>query len=747
MDYTGRTPLMDAVRNHSSTKMITLLLNSGARADHCTENRSVIDYASRGVEGNLPVLKLLLGSLAVEEKSAAVNALLSQSPLKTTLDFAQNPQIRKLLIENGAITGAEYLTKMRNEIELPRVADSLLANGFKPKYPCVLLPGTCSSVLECWKSLAKPEWEGSRIWIDPLKLGLKLGLARVPTEDIAFLEHMRFEDDGVTDPPGICVRAAEGIHGIDYLLDAHLMVIKQKSVVWGDFIRVLARLGYTSTNLIGFPYDWRLAPDALQKRDKIFTKLKQTVEYLFEVNEERIALIGHSQGCKFGQYFLHWIEAEIGREWIDKHIQSFIALGAPWAGASKVVRAMISGESMGLPTQFLFGNRFMVALVRSLSSSPWLLPQGDTMNEHFFEEDDENVKKHWEETLPTLCENHDAMMENFFTSSPHLFAPVEEGQDLRSLQAPYVENLHCIYGINSKEEAGFKGETGTEIGAYFRKRPEPIKVGNKTIYWKLNPINDPRPGERHFVKGGIIKERPLPDLPSGDGTVPYESLTYSKKWISPDGQNIKHYEFDGVPHRETLLVPGVLNLVGELLCGGTPEEIHATDDKIDSIFDKSLDYITDNLCDENGVPYIVSCIIDSIRSTNALSCKGIGTDIIDVQDNEIKKLGTLFLSVKETSTTELRNVHPQTKIFLLKTFLASLEVPLIAIEGNENFISVCELYSQKRECEEVNAALKTLVDESRFKNLSLLLLKFLTDLLANPVNEVTKLHITEQYSW
>merc|ERR1711974_294581 len=120
-----------------------------------------------------------------------------------------------------------------------------------------------------------------------------------------------------------------------------------------------------------------------------------------------------------------------------------------------------------------------------------------------------------------------------------------------------------------------------------------------------------------------------------------------------------------------------------------PEEIHATDDKIDSIFDKSLDYITDNLCDENGVPYIVSCIIDSIRSTNALSCKGIGTDIIDVQDNEIKKLGTLFLSVKETSTTELHNVHPQTKIFLLKTFLASLEVPLIAIEGNENFISVC----------------------------------------------------------
>ena len=140
----------------------------------------------------------------------------------------------------------------------------------------------------------------------------------------------------------------------------------------------------------------------MQQRDKVCLKLKHVVEYLHELNDERVVLIGHSQGCKFGQFFLHWAEEKLGREWTDKHVQSFIPMGAPWAGASKVVRALVSGDSMGLPTAFLFGNRYMVALVRALSGSLWLIPRCES--HHYYQEGDEFVKKHWKDVLPEMSE-------------------------------------------------------------------------------------------------------------------------------------------------------------------------------------------------------------------------------------------------------------------------------------------------------------------------------------------------------
>ena len=41
-------------------------------------------------------------------------------------------------------------------------------------------------------------------------------------------------------------------------------------------------------------------------------------------------------GNRVFQYFLKWVERELGRNWIDDHIHCSLALGAPYLGAPKV---------------------------------------------------------------------------------------------------------------------------------------------------------------------------------------------------------------------------------------------------------------------------------------------------------------------------------------------------------------------------------------------------------------------------
>jgi hypothetical protein len=51
------------------------------------------------------------------------------------------------------------------------------------------------------------------------------------------------------------------------------------------------------------------------------------------------------------QYFLNFVKNQPnGKHWLDTHIHTFVAVGAPFLGAPKAVRGLISGDSMGLDT-------------------------------------------------------------------------------------------------------------------------------------------------------------------------------------------------------------------------------------------------------------------------------------------------------------------------------------------------------------------------------------------------------------
>ena len=77
--------------------------------------------------------------------------------------------------------------------------------------------------------------------------------------------------------------------------------------------------------------------------------MQAKIELMVKINGgARVLLLGHSMGNKFIHYFLFWAEANLGRAWIDAHVRCFVAVGAPWIGAAKSLRALLTGDAMGL---------------------------------------------------------------------------------------------------------------------------------------------------------------------------------------------------------------------------------------------------------------------------------------------------------------------------------------------------------------------------------------------------------------
>jgi hypothetical protein len=272
--------------------------------------------------------------------------------------------------------------------------------------PILIIPGFMSSGLEIKESSTNPNWVNERLWLNLGSLGLSamyFGKAqrqtnkstpssqviRTDTDDTenvdeeerqqanyksSWLKHMMLNaTDLRSDPPGIKVRAIEGLEGVDYLSPGTFT--NMVSYVFGPAIIALEKGGYntTNTNLMASPYDWRLPPQELEIRDKYFSRTMGYVEKLYnENNHTPVIIIGHSMGCKNAHYFLNFLEDKKGRAWIDKHIHTYMPIGAPHLGAPKALRSTISGDKMSLDT-FLNDEEALV-LGRSFGSGPWLLP-------------------------------------------------------------------------------------------------------------------------------------------------------------------------------------------------------------------------------------------------------------------------------------------------------------------------------------------------------------------------------------
>lgn len=130
----------------------------------------------------------------------------------------------------------------------------------------------------------------------------------------------------------------------------------------------------------------------MEKRDGYFTKLKHTIEAYYITTGEKVVLISHSMGGTVSYYFLQWVTADVkngggggGKNWVDKHIQSFVNIAGTLLGVPKSIPALMSGElkdtaqmfsQLGELLEQYFGRRWRRNLWTTWGSLFGMLPKG-----------------------------------------------------------------------------------------------------------------------------------------------------------------------------------------------------------------------------------------------------------------------------------------------------------------------------------------------------------------------------------
>jgi len=516
------------------------------------------------------------------------------------------------------------------------VGESLRAKGWRPKSPVFCLPGVYGTRLDVWKG--QEGWRGKSIWLSLELLGLQpsayLQMKEIvdrskhkakhakgafsatiqaakdlfrsasgdeeeepakkhsdkdrdraapkdgDSDDImyrqrAWVAHMILAADGYSDPSDrIRIRPMQGINGVDYL--CHEVVAKQQSIYYAYLFHSLIDIGFDTTTLFGMGYDWRIPPQKLMERDGFFLKIKFGVEESFAIHGKPVTLLAHSMGCKVVHFFLHWAEENLGYGWIEKHVFQFIAASAPWLGATKSLRTLISGDRMGL--DLLVTDREMVSLSRTFGGQHWLLPllegDKDTWNVQnrfcFVDRGDGHEAVTAEEALKMVNASSSVEIWKEFYENEPLYCGKRGGKDTpTALLPPPVPRLRCIYGTGAKTEAQlfYKYVESTVPGIPSELRLDAHALKAKTL-----------PSHLTF-KGGIVWEQNTSDgsWTSGDGTVPYPSLALSKVWERDlaSGSNgaadwkvssILNVELPDATHLETLYDNRFLQQVTEWLC-------------------------------------------------------------------------------------------------------------------------------------------------------------------------------------
>lgn len=243
----------------------------------------------------------------------------------------------------GNITAIIRPSRIKSEYgDLSSPGMKLRQQGAKAHFPVLMIPGIISTGLELWEGeeCARPYFR-ERLW------GTLTMLRFLFMDSKCWLKHLRLDEKDGGDPPGIKIRPAQGLEAADFLMPGFW--------VWARIIENLAEIGYEHKNLQMAPYDWRLSVEMLEKRDRYFTRLKNQIELMKEINGKKIVVLTHSLGATIWLYFMKWVESDVkgehfsggngGKSWVNDHISSVVNIGGTFLGAPKSLSTIVSGES------------------------------------------------------------------------------------------------------------------------------------------------------------------------------------------------------------------------------------------------------------------------------------------------------------------------------------------------------------------------------------------------------------------
>lgn len=202
-----------------------------------------------------------------------------------------------------------------------------------------------------------------------------------------------------------------------------------------DFL--VNKLGYEKgKNLFGAPYDWRLG---VYQSGELMSNLTELVERAYELSGgEKVVLVAHSMGNLFVH---HHLTSVVSSQWKDKHIRSFLSVSAPYLGALKALKALISGDSEGHP--WVLPGLELREAFRTMPSSAMILPRPDLwpadkkqaltiLKEKEGKNEEYSLDEYEEIFNVSSCKNCYQLWQ-------------DNGDVIGKLEAPQVET-YCIYG-------------------------------------------------------------------------------------------------------------------------------------------------------------------------------------------------------------------------------------------------------------------------------------------------------------
>ncbi|KAN0073096.1 Lecithin:cholesterol acyltransferase domain containing protein [Elaphomyces granulatus] len=444
----------------------------------------------------------------------------------------------------------------------------LQSQGVQAKHPVVMIPGVISTGLESWgTSSASRQYFRKRLW------GSWSMMRALVLDKAGWKSHIILDKVTGLDPPGVKLRAAQGFDATDFFISGYW--------IWNKILQNLASIGYDPTNAFSATYDWRLSYLNLETRDQYFSRLKSYIEMMVHTSHEKVILTSHSMGSQVALYFFKWVENERhgngGKDWVNRHIDSWINISGCMLGAVKGLTAVLSGEmrdTAQLNAFAVYGlEKFLskeerAEIFRAMPGISSMLPKGgnavwgnatwapdDRFGQqssygtiiNFRESNSSWTSKNltMEEGLAYLLDQTEDWYRHQVLSSyshgvAHTTAEVEANEDdprkwvnpleSRLPVAPDMK-IYCFYGVGKPTERSY----------FYQEERDPLSKLNVTIDTTVTNTND---GTDHGVAMG-----------EGDGTVNLLSMGYmcSKGWrikrYNPADAKVTVFEMKHEPDR------------------------------------------------------------------------------------------------------------------------------------------------------------------------------------------------------